>query len=577
MRTWQKVLGSVAVLLWTAVASGQFVPGEIPDGGIVGPPVIIVVSPSGDFEDPAMYSIEDATAELGAEFALAVTISSSEEVSFTTVHVEVDSDRIHITDWAPGAALAAYIEENGEIPCDVVLTCSTLDVFMSFPTPFDVEAFGSEFIDVDCLVVAQEEGTTVASVSNLPGSDADEATITLSGGTALESVPDCDVLLPFPTIEDPATYSAGDITVELGAEFTLSVDATASESLTFSSVRVEVDLGALQIVDWAPGAGLQAYLDANGPIACDAFLTCSQLDVVMLFPVPFDTAEFGSEFLSVECLAIAPAEGDTTVTVSNSTSGASDEATVTLSGGTAIDPVPDCDIELPVPIDVEEADYSIADTSAPIGGEFELSVSATAKEPIFFIDFEVSVDPEALSITEVVHGDGLAAYIEEHGPVAAELVFQDASRATVLFFFDDALDTELYGADIVRIAGSVTAKEVGDTTVEIANFLGEAATATVSIERAGTIVKLGITDVIRGDVDADGDCTIVDAIRILDRIFAGGTVHCDDAADMDDDGALTIVDPIRLLTALFISEEPLDESCKADSTADSLSCDLSGC
>ncbi len=164
-----------------------------------------------------------------------------------------------------------------------------------------------------------------------------------------------------------------------------------------------------------------------------------------------------------------------------------------------------------------------------------------------------------------------SAATEANGPVAAELTFQEESRATVLLVFDDPLDTKLYGADLVRIRGDVTAQDPGETTVEISDLLGETRTATV------TIGTMGMSEMIRGDVNADGDCTIVDAIKILEHLFSGGTVDCADAADMDDDGVLTIVDPLSLLTTLFLTGEPLDESCRGDSVADSLTCDLSGC
>ena len=80
----------------------------------------------------------------------------------------------------------------------------------------------------------------------------------------------------------------------------------------------------------------------------------------------------------------------------------------------------------------------------------------------------------------------------------------------------------------------------------------------------------------RGDVDQGGRIDITDAIRILEKLFAGGQgVGCDDAADVDDDGILTVSDPISLLGALFhggpAPSAPFP-GCGEDPTADGLSC-----
>ena len=80
----------------------------------------------------------------------------------------------------------------------------------------------------------------------------------------------------------------------------------------------------------------------------------------------------------------------------------------------------------------------------------------------------------------------------------------------------------------------------------------------------------------RGDVDQGGRIDIADAIRILDKLFAGGQgTGCDDAADVDDDGRLTVSDPIFLLDSLFRGGPPPSApfpGCGEDPTADGLSC-----
>ena len=104
------------------------------------------------------------------------------------------------------------------------------------------------------------------------------------------------------------------------------------------------------------------------------------------------------------------------------------------------------------------------------------------------------------------------------------------------------------------------------------------------IHRCLVVVVLGLLPIAsaadpftRGDVDQGGRIDIADAIRILDRLFAGGRgITCDDAADVDDDGSLTVSDPIFLLGALFRGGPPPSApfpGCGEDPTEDGLSCE----
>lgn len=81
---------------------------------------------------------------------------------------------------------------------------------------------------------------------------------------------------------------------------------------------------------------------------------------------------------------------------------------------------------------------------------------------------------------------------------------------------------------------------------------------------------------IRGDSNDDGAVEISDAIHVLQFLFSGGEVICEDATDINDDGALDIADPIALLARLFTGADPLplpsDISFGPDPTADGLMC-----
>ncbi|MEC9476112.1 MAG: FG-GAP-like repeat-containing protein [Planctomycetota bacterium] len=82
----------------------------------------------------------------------------------------------------------------------------------------------------------------------------------------------------------------------------------------------------------------------------------------------------------------------------------------------------------------------------------------------------------------------------------------------------------------------------------------------------------------RGDVNLDGNLDISDPVSILQMLFNGTAVGCDDAADANDDGGLNIADAVAVLSSLFGGSgnlpEPLD--CGVDPTDDALECG-SGC
>lgn len=82
----------------------------------------------------------------------------------------------------------------------------------------------------------------------------------------------------------------------------------------------------------------------------------------------------------------------------------------------------------------------------------------------------------------------------------------------------------------------------------------------------------------RGDVNLDVSLDISDAVSILQMLFNGTAVGCDDAADANDDGSLNIADAVAILSALFggTGNLPAPVDCGPDPTDDSLGC-ASGC
>ena len=80
----------------------------------------------------------------------------------------------------------------------------------------------------------------------------------------------------------------------------------------------------------------------------------------------------------------------------------------------------------------------------------------------------------------------------------------------------------------------------------------------------------------RGDADADGQLTVLDARTILDLLFERSMpLVCAQAADANDNGRISIVDAIVAIGALF-GRDPLPSpfpACGTDPTQPALGCD----
>ncbi len=80
----------------------------------------------------------------------------------------------------------------------------------------------------------------------------------------------------------------------------------------------------------------------------------------------------------------------------------------------------------------------------------------------------------------------------------------------------------------------------------------------------------------RGDMDADGDRNVTDAVALLTHLFLGGEEPpCLKSADADDNGSLEITDAIKLLTHLFLGDPPPPDpflTCGEDLSPDPLTC-----
>ena len=79
---------------------------------------------------------------------------------------------------------------------------------------------------------------------------------------------------------------------------------------------------------------------------------------------------------------------------------------------------------------------------------------------------------------------------------------------------------------------------------------------------------------VRGDINADNNINIADAVTALNYLFNGAAVSCLDSVDTNDDGAANVADGVYLLAFLFSGgpQPPAPNTCGGDPTADALDC-----
>ncbi len=139
---------------------------------------------------------------------------------------------------------------------------------------------------------------------------------------------------PFGPNPTEAIISVGDVTAAIGGTFELQIDVTSDSEIYFFDIMAECDSSQVAFTGFEPGAGLQAFIDENGPLSCDAALTPENLSVFMFFVTPFDTELYGTDFLRIQMTVNATAAGSTEVNLMSGFVGSSAVATVTIDGGT---------------------------------------------------------------------------------------------------------------------------------------------------------------------------------------------------------------------------------------------------
>lgn len=184
----------------------------------------------------------------------------------------------------------------------------------------------------------------------------------------------------------------------------------------------------------------------------------------------------------------------------------------------------------------------------------------------------IETDADELQIVSLNVGPSLQAFIDDGGQVpTCDLIIEGAGGSAIFSMIHPEFDPAIYGNEYLTITVMVSGDAGTQTDVTISSFEGDS-TTTVSIVAAQT-------ELMRGDVNIDGNCDVTDAVELLNAIFVPGSdADCEDAGDIDDNGALEITDAVLLLGALFADGAPIDDTCQVDSTADSLTpCETTAC
>ena len=126
-----------------------------------------------------------------------------------------------------------------------------------------------------------------------------------------------------------------DVVTELGGTFELPIRIDSNVPLGNIDVHVENDPSKLRIVDWAPGAGLLAYVTAHGdPPECDIIIFPDGRGVmsIMIMDEPYSVSTYGNEWLILHYEVVTEEAGTETITGRNPALPKPVEASVEIHG-----------------------------------------------------------------------------------------------------------------------------------------------------------------------------------------------------------------------------------------------------
>ena len=223
---------------------------------------------------------------------------------------------------------------------------------------------------------------------------------------------------------------------------------------------------------------------------------------------------------------------------------------------------------------------------------------------VFFVDFNRDAGTTQDIFVELSRGDvhvdaaggtpvpviafGMTAGM--HGPSGSPRIFNGEEWLEATGVVTDKRSNHFsleLRSDLLRLTGAQNASGVAEVERAYRGGFDRLSIRTVSnTHRAhivdnllieGGTVETGAAPLFkRGDVNADGDVNIADAIFVLTRLFGGGgEPACVGAADANDDGEINIADAVAVLGHLFGGAGPLPDpfgACGTDPTDDSLDC-----
>lgn len=208
--------------------------------------------------------------------------------------------------------------------------------------------------------------------------------------------------------------------------------------------------------------------------------------------------------------------------------------------------------------------------------------------------FGVSHDPSILTVTDGAGGAVITDFMGGIGPdyFDANLLADGITFGCVYCFvctgtIQFATATELATIEYDTVPGALAGSTADVTTsLSITDSLGIPPVELVVVVGSGSVGVLGVDGTItltptvggfvRADVNDDGAINLADAITLLEILFLGGALQCQDAADTNDDEQANIADAIYLLSYLFTGGDapppPFGGTCGADPAGTALDC-----
>ena len=148
--------------------------------------------------------------------------------------------------------------------------------------------------------------------------------------------------------------------------------------------------------------------------------------------------------------------------------------------------------------------------------------------------------------------------------------------------------TELVTVDYQTVpaglAGAVTPTQtqlqfsstLGTPPVELVVVVNASSQGVAGESGTVTLNPVSGTGFVRADINDDAVVNLADAVQLLNVLFLGGVITCDDAADTNDDEQRNIADAVYLLSYLFTNgpdiPEPGSNGCGTDPAGDALDC-----